>query len=599
MLKGQNDRALIEKGINEQHIVFYQVWKELTEKKTFDTYQFKSMNIINGIQEVIENINHYLSGGSKSKLTLDISIQELQKIIKNDYVLRTDKVSVKNQLLSKLSKKPDTDYKLKALRSHLNFFLKEISSWYDKLLIDNICKCVGRNSIKEYIAMTSIFISRSCDLGWSVNALSRKVDQLTMDDSRSPEELLKAFLSKINNAKKQHYIVLVPFRLKVTPAAGKTKEETVAYVYTKFDIFNIKVKSNLTIKEDYYNIDITKLNDNNKYIEISVDAFDSYNASHIANEKLSTATSMLRFFSTIEPWSTNDSSFITFNTDYPKTEVHSASDIYGTYDYLEGSSIVYQKTEQLLKKSSNNNDFFQRLITSFSYANLSKLSISLEEKYINMWIALESITKTETNDSIIGSIMENIPNAVCQRYIYRIVRNFIEDCLRCEVSFSFSTRTIDVNDNDKIKLVKKVINIIRDDSLSNELKEKCSVNSLLYYRFEMIKKLLSNPDELVKAVKSHEQNVKRHLCRLYRIRNEIAHAGLKQDITVLRFIEHLYDYLSTFISEIVRCSNEKKINDLDEIMVYINSNYLAFSEITRTEKELLGKFWETGIMEFI
>ena len=45
MLKECNDAVLINDGLDPQLVLFYQVWRELTETKTFDTYQYKSINI--------------------------------------------------------------------------------------------------------------------------------------------------------------------------------------------------------------------------------------------------------------------------------------------------------------------------------------------------------------------------------------------------------------------------------------------------------------------------------------------------------------------------------------------------------------------------
>ena len=44
MLKECNDAKLIAAGLNPKFVLFYQSWRELTETKTFDTYQYKSIN---------------------------------------------------------------------------------------------------------------------------------------------------------------------------------------------------------------------------------------------------------------------------------------------------------------------------------------------------------------------------------------------------------------------------------------------------------------------------------------------------------------------------------------------------------------------------
>ena len=62
-------------------------------------------------------------------------------------------------------------------------------------------------------------------------------------------------------------------------------------------------------------------------------------------------------------------------------------------------------------------------------------------------------------------------------------RNFIEDCLRCTVDFSFTTKTIDTSlRSEKEKMVKDIIEVFNDSTLYAELLSKCTVNDLLEQR---------------------------------------------------------------------------------------------------------------------
>ena len=43
MKKNFNNADLIRKNVNSKYFLFYQLWLELTDEKTLDTYQFKIM----------------------------------------------------------------------------------------------------------------------------------------------------------------------------------------------------------------------------------------------------------------------------------------------------------------------------------------------------------------------------------------------------------------------------------------------------------------------------------------------------------------------------------------------------------------------------
>ena len=89
MITNCNDTYLSSLGIEESKILFYQIWKELTNKKTFDSYQYKLFNVIDGTKELIHNIECFLENKVPTSHSIDAVVGELNKEIKNDYVLST------------------------------------------------------------------------------------------------------------------------------------------------------------------------------------------------------------------------------------------------------------------------------------------------------------------------------------------------------------------------------------------------------------------------------------------------------------------------------------------------------------------------------
>lgn len=601
MLKGTNDGDLISNGIAKEHLLFYQIWKELTESKTFDTYQYKTVNSLNGICELVHNIESYLEGNTRTMHTVDAMCEELLALIGRDSVMINEFSSLRNRLLQSLSKKLDSTSRLKGLRYQLKYAYSELESTYDDALTKKLVESVEKGTDKQYL-LTAQYISRCVDLGWSVRALATKVDALKQAPTRSTG--IEAFLFKLIKAQRQTYAVFSPFRLKVIPKESKSKEEYREVVIQQLLSLGIEVKPGAKIKESYADIEKTELNDVQQYMIVQTQAYDIFSAAHSSIIELSEVLNTLSFFTAIESWSISDISLIAYNTQSPYTKSLKVTDVYRTYEYLDSSSKVYERTKHIISlKEKNTHLLRQKLLSSFSYANLSRASMALEEKYMNIWIAIESLCRSDAQETIIDSMLTLVPNALCLRYIYRLVRNFVEDCGRCSVDFAFSTKTIDIKTGNKDRLVTETIAVFRDTTLCLELEEKCRCNSLLHQRYHEMHQILTNPQALIDKVERHHTTVQWHLSRLYRVRNEIAHAGVLQEFSAVRYTEHLYDYLATLVSEVTRFSATKSIGSLGEIFSLINDNYIEFFDLSHAKQmdksSVLGKLWTTGVIDFL
>lgn len=597
MIKGYNDEDLKKKSVDSKYFLFCQVWKELTEAKTLDSYQYKTFNTINGLEELAHNINNYILGFVNNTLTIDSTIQETILCVKTDYVLNTRYKSIKSRLLDALGKKHDTHSSIKALLYQVTFYKDTLLQKYDdtlkELLVDRVENADSENIIK----LTSVFISRCVDNGWSPKALHNKID---LSDNKK----IYDFLSIIINSSPQKYLILFPYRLNINPPSGKTRDESKIYVNDQLVRFGVKVYSREKVLELYSGISEKSLKVE-EYMAVYCSAKDIYSAAHFSIITLSKVLNMLGFFSAINQWSLSNINLIAFNTESPYLRELNPADIYSTYEYLDSSSSVYYRTEKILNSDEVAAELKQKLFSAFNYVNLSRTSLSIEEKYMNMWIALESLTRTDAHENIIGNIIESIPNACCLRYIYRIIRNFAEDCCRCNVSLDFGEICINISESNKEVIVKDVLCVLRDNIMRNELLNRCTTrNALLAIRCSSIIQLTNDDSLLIKKVASHHQTIAWHLNRLYRIRNEIAHSALSQSISTILYTEHLYDYLATYISELVRFSYEKKLIEHEKISVAVNGNYNQFlfiaNEKTIAPKNTaLGEFWTKGTMNFI
>lgn len=150
-------------------------------------------------------------------------------------------------------------------------------------------------------------------------------------------------------------------------------------------------------------------------------------------------------------------------------------------------------------------------------------------------------------------------------------------------------------------MVQETIRVFQDDNLYNLLLDKCKVNTLLKHRTKSIRLLLTDVNIAGEKVKSHYNKVKWQIQRLYRIRNEIAHTALQEKTSLIVYVEHLYDYLSTYIAEIVTCLNENKQDSLEEALCSIKDNYDVFIEFVKEHEVdfLMNTVLKTGIINLV
>lgn len=277
-----------------------------------------------------------------------------------------------------------------------------------------------------------------------------------------------------------------------------------------------------------------------------------------------------------------------------------AEQVYKTYDYLDSSGNIFEYTKSIFR-DENKMALREKLTGAFRYANISRASLFQEEKYMNLWVALESLARTRMYTDIISNVKQTVPAAMSLRYVYRIVRNYVEDCIRCKVEFDFPGYDIDMKQESKQELVKKTIHVFRTPNLYDILLEKSEVNSLLKYRTETVYRILNDKAVLKDKVKNHHDRVEWQIQRLYRIRNEIVHSALQNEASLIVYIEHLYDYLSMYITEIVTNLSDRKESTLEEILAVIRDNYdvfIAFME--KGEYELIDeKVVKTGVINLI
>lgn len=569
MLRDKNNDKLQGRGIENQFFLFYQLWLELVNVKTLDTYQYKVLYSIKAMDELVEVIENRLNGFYLTNHNIKACREETLEIVKNDLILKKYYSHQYNVLLSCLGKSYEKSNEQKFLKHKILSLKNTMSKDYFAHLSNDLLDAIKNQEKYKIVCLTNILVSYCIDMGWSPKALNDKV-QIFKEDG-TIEEKWRWFIESLGKNQQSQYCILINLFLK---ASSMSIEQVSQIIYS----LGVKIISydDVVLQYPYVSDKLKKKN----YMVVNVTAYDIFSATMQSLNSISEALNMLSFYNMIDGWNIKDIKFIAIDLEKQYSKLILPSDLYGTYDYLDSSSKIFECTKRIFSLQ-NNEKLQNKLRGVFGYANISKNSLFQEEKYMNIWVALESLARTDLYTDIITNVLENVPSALCIRYIYRLVRNFCEDLLRCEVTLE--ELNIDLLQEEKEELVTNVINVFRGDDYEI-LKEKCRVNELLEYRCDEIQKILVDGKVTWEKITMHHKRIDWQLQRLYRIRNEIAHSALQERTSLLIYIEHLFDYLATFVSEIVTRVDENGIENIEQVFMNIQDNYNEFDSICSKAK---------------
>lgn len=594
MLPESNNAQLSAKQIKAECIPFYQIWQEFLDSRTLDVYRCRILNSLDALFEMQNVITKTLSGLFTTDANIESCREELLFLLNHDDVLAKHYKPQQDRLRASLGRKPGTPADKNRLLQQLGYATKSIKAKYLEYALDDLFESIQNADIKSIGYLANIVASHSISNGWSEQGLSDLIRFFTTDEA-FPQQWAHFKQVLLSPAVPEHLVLInVPFR--------NQKAEDQANTVSTLQGLGLSVKTHGDIVAMLPEIgDIERLiNANKRYFCVTVSAKDIYAAAHIAIAKISEQLNIASFYNLVDAWDLQSVVLVSINMQSKYHRSFSAKFLYSTYEYLDSSGRIFDDTKRIFA-DENNAIIRDKLQGSFGYTNISRSSLFQEEKYMNLWVALESLSRTNMYSDIISCIKGTVPAAVSLRYVYRIVRNYVEDCKRCRIDLSFSTCSIDTEQLTKQKMVKEMISVFKDNTLLAELQSKCSINSLLESRTNDIHCLLTDVNYAKDKIENHYKQVSWQIQRLYRIRNEIAHSALHESTSLIVYIEHLSHYLSSYISEIVTCIVEKNLSSIEEALCCIRDNYDVFLSLADSpDKSLIeNDVMQTGIIDLI
>lgn len=552
MDRKRNNSVIDPKGVlSEGEIFFAQRWWELLDISTHDNHYVNCLNLHIALVE-LRNVCKDILERETYKWHLESVVKETREIAKNDPVIQLHGKHYYSILIKSLQSTPKQEKEIYKLYLQLNLIVNYIESRYIKWLVVQLDKEIKGGDLRKIDSLVNCLVSELIYRGWSINTLFGLVKREDFYKTDYWRNFLVGFLKK-----EQKYVCLI----KINTQISKEFIDACSCVG-----LNILDGSEVIRKYKRDGLKGTISCESKYYVE-KVEAYERNSAINKVLEQIVRKGDILRFYGYKLPEISKKATIISEEeSDFaPGVQIPTFN-----------NSLSPVPLEKPLKFASNLPpeplNLMQKVYRQWRQAEESP---SAESCFLNIWVSLESFTKTDEyseKESDFIRIRDNVSSAVAIGYIFNLVRYFLADCKRCQVDLQDIMTLSDNTHLDTTKLVR----VLLDSTKSSKLLSECRIkNTLLGYRCEQLIHLLGDPKKVSEKIQNHSRRVQWHLQRMYRVRNSIVHSANHDNQNLNLLIRHLNSYLRSTVNGSIFYLYKTNLTNFDEIFHTMKQNYEA------------------------
>lgn len=573
MLGVLNNTYLYQRNIRNEGLYFFiQRWTELTDSRTIYSYQYTYHNLLSSLNECIEVINKTLDGSYTTRDNLKSLLEEIVRFVEKDVLLQKYKPQVTKELTRILGTGLKENHKIKYLLAHIEYYANMIREEYSMWLRSTLLEAVINKDFDAIEACSQILISYCIDKGWSLKGLYEIHKTLFKQQYENDIKKLYSFISYLYTSSGEYHIFIqIP------------DQKTYMELYSLSATFGLSVHSGEEINNQYNEVaGLIHVQDKRYYCIEKIVATDPYAAALQAIERQKKSIELLFFYDKIGSGQAIQKKYYVLNNSSKFVTAAKLEDIFRTHMKVNDSNSIYDYTIGLFNNGNEKMAKVQsQLQNVYTYVNISKNSVYQEEKFLNLWIALEAFMNTGQYGNNIAHIKNVLPSIMAKRYFYRLYRNLYEDLRRANVNLHLIDDKFSVDHNEELskhEIVERICEILKDWDLYEKLCRQLKGYTLLGYRVEKMRKFVTNDNRANDKIKNYIKTISWHVQRMYRIRNDITHDSFVANKDFTPFIEHLHDFLVTTIAEVVLMASVENVHDINQIYASVSSNLEIFMD---------------------
>jgi hypothetical protein len=246
-----------------------------------------------------------------------------------------------------------------------------------------------------------------------------------------------------------------------------------------------------------------------------------------------------------------------------------------------GTARSYRNITQYAQRiiRSFDEDSFGRVLSSINTYALARQSSNSESQLTSLWSSVEVLlSEPPQGETRIVHYSKLLVPCVCLRYVRRqTIAVYDEMLISYRRQFArLVARDLQFPAKDPHTRFAAVLYMEENKDLRRELCDLCAANPLALHRLWKLYRDFSSAKSILDAVTGHEQRVYWQICRIYRARNRVVHAGDVPSI-MDSLVLNAAEYFVTAIAAIINRANRQQAPcNIDQVVSEIGIEYRLF-----------------------
>ncbi|VEN75477.1 hypothetical protein EPICR_90075 [Candidatus Desulfarcum epimagneticum] len=575
ILKDAGNIKLPKDDVNK---FFVQAWHSLIHHKSLDSHRARCMNSLNIIRELQELISRRDRLKTAEK---DIALvaEEALDILKSDMVIKRsfqDHINRLTELLENEIKKKGKQGKEKTTESRLlTYYLKDLRNNLGKKYQDFLFSELD----------TAIFQKRDTE---EIFSLTRTLLSVLMDKSHSMEALFSIVGHVLCGAGDETFRNRFS-RLKSILSQGDVDYEIIfklasfkKYTDNMSELGGITFSAALEIESQYPKIKkFAAKGLNTVFARIEANGLDTQSAGVQAKQKLDNLLDLIRFElegNVIKV----DERFIARkkHNDVDNTLYRLPSRIPNPSRNLNDETFLgfLNNVEYTLEGAEIQAESRKKITSAFRFYRMGRDTPQYENKFINWWTALEYLLRTGESGSIIVEIERKLTSALLLEYTSKHLKSYISACAYCGADMGGAW----ISPAD-------FFDLIHDTARWNDIKKKIDKYPFLLFSLEKFQKHTKDAQSILTFLKTHENHLRWHINRLWRMRCDIVHSA-EYSINLTLLSGNLEYYLKTLLNMLLESLRANPlITSLTELFIRIDHSANRLKKSLKSDDQTFFK----------
>lgn len=543
MVKEFSSKVLMRVGVQKpSQRLFLQRWTELFHPQTMDSYAVKVLNARGALAELVSVLQgilqHEIAGWH-----LEHVWEETREKVLADIALQKFGPQLRKRIVEALTKPPSASNRPELMRNleEISFLLDQMAEKYLNWLTEGLADAIADDDLDEVDAIAGSLASELAtrrhphslyDLGFMLKDGFDQNWGKFLEIVHKPRQTFLVFLpimadsALLDKFSQQLEFTLLPTR----ELAGRGH-----------DLEYVRKTVGSTLP--------------NTFALIQVEAEDLRTAGVIASDRLQSSANAIHLF--------YDESKMSLPLHWALVEI----DQPGGRPHLKKVLIrersrSFEREGQMknvlwvLAESDASPETKRRVQTVVDYCAYAKKTRTLSSRFLHNWVALETLFGYAQDGFKLTELY--LPALLNLEYIFRLVRNFIDDCSRCGVRLDAipGMKTAVTR-----QVVHRMLDVLTNSAETSRLFDLTRDEDLLAFRARQLHGHLAKGTKVARLLTSHHKRLQWHLYRLYRIRNDLVHFGRQTPLTAA-CLPHLEDYVGRALARLTHLMRKHNLRDI-------------------------------------